>query len=60
MRDEPFEQKLLDVYYSYKGWNREGIPTRLTLEQLDMTYVADDLEQRGILSTDAAPVAAVA
>jgi len=60
VRDETFEQKLLDVYYSYKGWNREGIPTRLTLEQLDMTYVADDLEQRGILSTDAAPVAAVA
>jgi aldehyde:ferredoxin oxidoreductase len=43
------EKKLLDTYYKYKGWNKEGIPTRKTLESLDLGYVADDLEKRGIL-----------
>jgi len=51
VRDEQMEQALLDKYYAYKGWNKEGIPTRQTLESLDMKYVADDLEQRGILTT---------
>ena len=50
VRDEEFEQKLLDKYYAFKGWNSEGIPTRQTLEQLDMGYVADELEQLGILT----------
>jgi len=50
VRDEQMEQALLDKYYAYKGWNKEGIPTRQTLESLDMKYVADDLEQRGILT----------
>jgi aldehyde:ferredoxin oxidoreductase len=43
------EENLLDTYYKYKGWNNEGIPTRKTLESLDLGYVADDLEKRGIL-----------
>ncbi|MDD5307067.1 MAG: aldehyde ferredoxin oxidoreductase C-terminal domain-containing protein [Deltaproteobacteria bacterium] len=43
------EQKLLDTYYAYKGWNMNGIPTRARLEELDLKYVADELEQRGIL-----------
>ncbi len=43
------EEKLLDSYYEFKGWNNEGIPTRKTLESLDLGYVADDLEKRGIL-----------
>lgn len=44
------EEKLLDTYYAYKGWNNDGIPTRARLEELDLGYVADDLEQRGILT----------
>jgi len=52
VRDEAAEQKLLDDYYEFKGWNKEGIPTRPTLEKLDLGYVADDLEQRGILADD--------
>jgi len=52
VRDEKYEQELLSKYYAFKGWNREGIPTRQTLERLDLGYVADDLEQRGILSAD--------
>jgi aldehyde:ferredoxin oxidoreductase len=50
VRDEKYEQELLSKYYGFKGWNSEGIPTRQTLERLDMGYVADDLEQRGILT----------
>ena len=49
VRDEESEQALLSKYYEFKGWNSEGIPTREALEKLDLDYVADDLEQRGIL-----------
>ncbi len=44
-----YESKLLDEYYKFKGWNNEGIPTKESLEELDMAYVAEDLERRGIL-----------
>jgi aldehyde:ferredoxin oxidoreductase len=43
------EQKLLDTYYKFKGWNNDGIPTRERLHELDLDYVAADLTQRGIL-----------
>ena len=52
VRDEKYEQELLTKYYTFKGWNHDGIPTRQTLERLDMAFVADDLEQRGILTAD--------
>lgn len=44
------EQNLLTTYYHYKGWNDNGVPTRERLEELDLAYVADDLEARGILA----------
>ena len=44
------EKKLLDAYYKLKGWNSNGIPTTESLHELDLDYVAEDLEQRGILS----------
>jgi len=43
------EEKLLDAYYEFKGWNKNGIPTKETLQELDLAYVAEDFEQRGIL-----------
>jgi len=43
------EEELLDTYYKYKGWNKDGVPTRERLHELDLDYVADDLEKRGIL-----------
>ena len=43
------EKQLLDAYYAFKGWNNDGVPTRATLEALDLGYVADDFEKRGIL-----------
>ena len=44
------EEQLLDAYYKLKGWNREGIPTKESLQELGLGYVSDDFIQRGILS----------
>lgn len=44
-----YEEQLQTRYYQYKGWNYDGVPTRERLEELDLVYVADDLEKRGIL-----------
>lgn len=46
------EEKLLDAYYAFKGWNNDGIPTKETLHELSMDYVAEDFEQRGILKNE--------
>ncbi len=46
------ENKLMDGYYKFKGWNHDGIPTRETLEDLDLSYVSKEFLERGIL-TDA-------
>ena len=43
------EENLLSTYYKFKGWNMNGIPTKEKLEELDLGYVAEDLEKRGIL-----------
>jgi aldehyde:ferredoxin oxidoreductase len=43
------EEQILSTYYKFKGWNMDGVPTREKLEELDLGYVADDLEMRGIL-----------
>jgi aldehyde:ferredoxin oxidoreductase len=44
------EETLMMYYYKYKGWNKEGIPTRERLHELDLDYVAEDLEKRRILN----------
>jgi len=49
VRDEDMEQKLLDKYYMFKGFNREGIPTKERLEELSLEYVAKDLIEREVL-----------
>jgi aldehyde:ferredoxin oxidoreductase len=33
------EQKLLDDYYRFKGWDKDGIPTKETLEKLSLEYI---------------------
>jgi len=43
-----YEKKLLDAYFEFKGWNMDGVPTKETLQELDLAYVAEDFEQRGI------------
>jgi aldehyde:ferredoxin oxidoreductase len=46
------EEKLLDAYYKFKGWDNQGIPTRESLQDLSLGYVAEDLEQRGIIKRE--------
>lgn len=41
-------EALVDEYYSQAGWSN-GCPTRAKLEELDLGFVADDLEKRGLL-----------
>ncbi len=41
------EEELLTTYYTYKGWNYGGVPTKERLHELDLDYVAEDLEKRG-------------
>jgi benzoyl-CoA reductase subunit BamB len=43
------EAKLLDEYYRLKGWDSQGIPTKASLVELGLDFVAEDLEQRGII-----------
>jgi benzoyl-CoA reductase subunit BamB len=43
------EEKLLNTYYEYQGWTKEGIPTKETLQALDLGFVAEDFLKRGIL-----------
>jgi aldehyde:ferredoxin oxidoreductase len=50
IREPDTEQKLLDSYYEFKGWNIDGIPTKETLRELGLDYVCEDLVQRGILA----------
>jgi len=41
-------QSMLEDYYRARGWDASsGIPTRQTLEQLNLGDVGDDLQQRG-------------
>ncbi|MEI6900640.1 MAG: aldehyde ferredoxin oxidoreductase C-terminal domain-containing protein, partial [Bacteroidota bacterium] len=44
------EQELLDAYYTFKGWNNDGIPTKAFLHELGLDYVSEDLIRRKILS----------
>ena len=44
------EEELLTAYYKLKGWNIDGIPTKESLHELSLEYVAEEFLQRGILS----------
>jgi aldehyde:ferredoxin oxidoreductase len=52
VREPDMESKLLDAYYQFKGWSREGIPTKETLDKLGLDYVSEDFVRRGILTED--------
>ena len=41
--------KMVDKFYELRGWDSEGIPSRETLDELDLGYVRQDLEQKSIL-----------
>ena len=43
-------KKTLDEYYDLRGWDKHtGVPTRKKLEELNLKYIADDLERRGVI-----------
>jgi aldehyde:ferredoxin oxidoreductase len=42
------ETQLLDAYYALKGFNKDGVPTKESLHELDMDYISEDFERRGI------------
>jgi aldehyde:ferredoxin oxidoreductase len=46
------EEKLLDEYYKFKGWDKQGIPTKESLHELSMDYIAEDFEKRGIIKNE--------
>jgi len=46
------EAQLLDAYYKFKGWDNQGIPTKESLQELDLGYVSKDLEHRGIIKNE--------
>ena len=50
----PFDKAKMDefktIYYELEGWDTAtGLPTRKTLEDLDLKFVADELDARGKL-----------
>ncbi|GAW65384.1 aldehyde dehydrogenase [Geoanaerobacter pelophilus] len=52
------EKELLDSYYKLKGWNDDGIPTKETLEELGLGYVAREFERTGVYDGKPAVTAA--
>ncbi|MHC4663728.1 MAG: aldehyde ferredoxin oxidoreductase N-terminal domain-containing protein [Planctomycetota bacterium] len=46
------EKELLDTYYTYRGWNNQGIPTSKSLHELGLDYVSEDFLQREILTDE--------
>ena len=48
-------EKMKDEYYALRGWDvKTGFPTRESLEELGLKYVADDLEKQGVLGAQPA------
>ena len=45
-----YEKELLDAYFTYKGWDMEGIPTKESLKSLGLDYIIEDFEKRGIFN----------
>jgi benzoyl-CoA reductase subunit BamB len=44
------EKELLDSYYTLKGWNEDGIPTKECLDDLGLNYVSEEFLRKGILT----------
>ena len=49
--DRNLFNKWIDRFYELRGWDREGIPIKETLEALDLGSVYQDLNRRGISAT---------
>ena len=40
-------REAIDLYYEMAGWNKDGVPTKGKLAELDVSWVAEELEKRG-------------
>ncbi|MDF9407194.1 aldehyde dehydrogenase [Pelotomaculum isophthalicicum JI] len=49
-RNPEKEQETLSAYYRFKGWTQDGIPTKPTLDKLDLGFIAEDFIKMGILT----------
>jgi aldehyde:ferredoxin oxidoreductase len=47
--DRSIFDRAIDSYYKLRGYDKDGMPTKKTLNDLDLDYVAQDLVKRGIL-----------
>ncbi|MCL5057511.1 MAG: aldehyde dehydrogenase [Actinobacteria bacterium] len=47
-----YEAQLLEGYFEYKGWDKQGIPTKASLYELGLDYVYEDFVKRGILKEE--------
>ena len=36
-------QAMLDEYYKFHGWDKEGVPTRAKLEELGLGYILEQI-----------------
>lgn len=46
-RSEAQLQEAIDLYYEMVGWSRDGVPTKGKLAELDLFWVAEELEKHG-------------
>ena len=50
LKNSPEElAEMLDGYYALRGWDKDGRPTRQSLSVLELDYLADVLQERGVL-----------
>ncbi len=45
-------ERTLSQYFSMRGWDENGIPKKQTLIDYDLADIAEELEQRGIISKE--------
>ncbi len=50
--DRKIFNKTIDAYYKLRGYEKNGIPTKKALDELDLGYVKEALVQRGILGNE--------
>ena len=39
-------QVMLNEYYKFKGWDKEGVPTKKKLDELNLSYIAEQIGAR--------------
>ena len=40
-------REAIDLYYEMVGWNEDGVPTKGKLAELDLLWIAEELDRRG-------------